>query len=176
MPFYDSSTLLAFPIVYEESPIGIIKPLPTNLSRYVGSTDDANTLLDIVSQFQEWGGLTTILCITGDTRRTQAYMHLRSMSAAFKPIMDRFHDTPLGAPRANMETLYAQLLAFLQDNPRFHLTLSQCKVVVRHGDHSDLIVDEEVHRILMEEFELHYPGDEEDYLGGPICMYENFRE
>ena len=29
MPFYDSSTLLAFPIVYEESPIGIIKPLPT---------------------------------------------------------------------------------------------------------------------------------------------------
>ena len=28
MPSFDSSTLLAFPIVYEESPIGIIKPLP----------------------------------------------------------------------------------------------------------------------------------------------------
>ena len=28
-----------------------------DLSLYVGSTDDANTLLDIVSQFQEWSGL-----------------------------------------------------------------------------------------------------------------------
>ena len=28
-----------------------------DLSLYVGSTDDANTLLDIVSQLQEWSGL-----------------------------------------------------------------------------------------------------------------------
>ena len=28
-----------------------------DLSLYVGSTDDANTLLDIVSKFQEWSGL-----------------------------------------------------------------------------------------------------------------------
>ena len=28
-----------------------------DLSLYVGSTDDANTLLDIVSEFQEWSGL-----------------------------------------------------------------------------------------------------------------------
>jgi len=28
-----------------------------DLSLYVGSTDDANTLLEIVSQFQEWSGL-----------------------------------------------------------------------------------------------------------------------
>jgi len=28
-----------------------------DLSLYVGSTDDANTLLDILSEFQEWSGL-----------------------------------------------------------------------------------------------------------------------
>ena len=48
--------------------------------------------------------------------------------------------------------------------------------MVRHGSHSDPIMDEEVHRILMEELKLHYPGDDSDYLDGPICMYENFRE
>ena len=103
-------------------------------------------------------------------------MRTRSESRAFDLVMDEFHDTPVGAPGPEMEALYAQLLAFLEGHPRFELTLSQCKVVVRHGNHSVPIVDEEVSRILMEEFKLHYPGDDLDYLDGPICMHENFRE
>lgn len=100
----------------------------------------------------------------------------RRTSEEFKRIMDTFHDTPLGAPKAVMEEQYGQLQTFLQGNSHIKLTLAQCKTVVRHGDHSVPIVDAEVHRVMMEEFELHYTGNEEDYLDGPICMYENFRE
>jgi len=103
-------------------------------------------------------------------------MLTRSMTAEFKRTMAQFHDSPLGAVGADMEALFAQLLAFLKRTPGMFLTLSQCKVVVRHGDMSVPVVDAEVHRILMDEFKLHYAGDDEDYLGGPICMHENFRE
>jgi len=49
-----------------------------DLSLYVGSTEDANTLLDIVSEFQEWSGpkisikkslATCALCGRGETQR-----------------------------------------------------------------------------------------------------------
>jgi len=103
-------------------------------------------------------------------------MRTRSESFRFNLIMDEFHDTPVGAPGAEMQALFADLLAFLQGHPRFELTLAQCKVVVGQGDQSDPIVHEEVHRVLMEEFKLHYAGDDSDYLDGPICMHENFRE
>jgi len=103
-------------------------------------------------------------------------MLLRSMTKEFNDIMNRFHSSPLGAVGADMEALFAQLLAFLKRTPGMFLTLSQCKVVVRHGDASVPIVHAEVHRILMDEFKLHYQGDDEDYLGGPICMHENLRE
>jgi predicted 2-oxoglutarate/Fe(II)-dependent dioxygenase YbiX len=103
-------------------------------------------------------------------------MLTRSMTVEFLRIMGQFHDSPLGAVGADMEALFAQLLAFLQRTPGMFLTLSQCKVVVRHGDASVPIVHAEVHRILMDEFKLHYQGDDEDYLGGPICMHENLRE
>jgi len=36
-----------------------------DLSLYVGSTDDANTVLDIVSEFQEWSGLPLSIQIEG---------------------------------------------------------------------------------------------------------------
>jgi hypothetical protein len=98
------------------------------------------------------------------------------MTVALVGVMTKFHDTPLGAPGAEMEALYEELLTVLEDHPGVSLTLSQCKVVVRHGCHSDPIVDEEVSRLLMEEFKAHYPGDHLDYLDSPICIHENLRE
>jgi hypothetical protein len=103
-------------------------------------------------------------------------MLTRSMTAEFYGIIQQFHDAPLGAAGADMEALFAQLLAFLKRTPGMFLTLSQCKVVVRHGDASVPIVHAEMHRILMDEFKLHYQGDNEDYLGVRICMHENLRE
>jgi len=103
-------------------------------------------------------------------------MHTRSMTFILNLTISLFHNTPLGAPGAEMEALYAELLAVLQGHPGLCLTLSQCKVVVRHGCHSEPIVDEEVSRMLMEEFKAHYPGDDLDYLDSPICIHENLRE
>jgi len=54
------------------------------------------------------------------------------------------------------------------------MTLKQRKVVVRHSDLSD--IDDNVHRILMEEIEKHYPGDEDDFLDVRICQCECLRE
>jgi len=103
-------------------------------------------------------------------------MHTRSDTLVLSKVIEKFHDRPLGAPGAEMEALYEELLTVLEGHPGISLTLSQCKVVVRHGCHSDPIVDEEVSRVLMEEFKAHYPGDDLDYLDSPICIHENLRE
>ena len=57
MPSYDSSTLLGISHRVRGVPDWNHQAFADDLSLYVDSTDDANTLLDIVSEFQEWSCL-----------------------------------------------------------------------------------------------------------------------
>jgi len=57
MPSYDSSTLLGISHRVRGVPDWNHQAFADDLSLYVGSTDDANTLLDVVSEFQEWSSL-----------------------------------------------------------------------------------------------------------------------